>query len=95
MPKICVRIIVKGSSDEVNIVSKSVSPDNDLGLPSGVTLDLVPRDNIVEYNICMNATEGRDLLSLKNTVIDLIEHLKIADCVYHTVVPQSVNTDNT
>ncbi|MEB3755629.1 MAG: hypothetical protein GSR79_02025 [Desulfurococcales archaeon] len=84
MPKICVRLIVTGPSEELNVISKAVSPDNKIGLPTGVTLEWFPREGSIEYNICIYAKEGGDVLTLKSTVNDLVEHLELAKKVYDT-----------
>jgi urease gamma subunit len=81
-----VKIIITGSSRELDVVSKSVAPDNNQGLPSGITLEFNSSEEMVKYNLCTNAEDGHDVLSLKNTVTDLIEHLKVADNVYRIVL---------
>ncbi len=88
-------LIITGSPDELDVISKAVSPDNKIGLPIGVTLECFPRNDSIEYNVCMNTRDGRDVLTLKSTVNDLIEHLKLARKVYDTVSSDTVSTDNT
>jgi len=85
MAKLCVKIKVTGPPREIEIVSGALSPDDKIGIPENIGLESNLTGNELNYKVCTLIKSSRDILTLKNTVIDIIEHVKIASKAYTAV----------
>jgi hypothetical protein len=85
MFKLCVKIKVKGLPREIEVISRALSPDDKIGIPRNIDLESNLLEDELNYKVCALIENSRDILTLKNTLIDIIEHMKIASKVYTTV----------
>ncbi len=85
MAKFCVKIKVTGPLEEIEVISGALSPDDKIGVPENISLESNLTENELNYKVCTLIKSSRDILTLKNTVIDIIEHMKIASKAYTAV----------
>ena len=93
MVKLCVKMTIEGSLEEIEVVSRAVSPDDKIDVPKNIILESSLEGNELNYKVCTLVQSSRDILTLKNTVIDIIEHMKIASKAYTAV--HNLKADNT